>query len=404
MRFISVASTLAIGLVVLIICSENHQHISGHPFSQICNFVSDRIFLVDEIVAPWKESCLQSSEKYSELSLAEQRHYLRNLLESLNVSHLDLYEPQEVKSMWSETKRTTGIISEFVDGQLVVIGLLPNSTAQKNGVKLGDQIVSINNEAPNPQAAQVIGGDYELNQLGEVKKIKLIPEELVVDEGLKVIRQTEKTAQLKIPTFRSDYFSEEQLKNVSKKLSGYKKIILDLRKNQGGNFVSGLRLLSMFLCGKQSVGYLLRPKFPNDLKSTMNDDMNDENQLELMNKSYYVDLQTFENYPCLTQSLAVLVDHETSSTAEMVAQALKDYRAAKIMGRLSAGKLLVGVWYPVEGLGQGVKISIPEAVYQTKRGRQIESNGVHVDETLDYSRADFERSEDTWLKVILNKF
>lgn len=404
MRFISVYSALAIGIIVLLIWSENQKGPEVNRFTRACQFVAERIYLEDDIVNPWRDVCFHSAAQNSDKALPEQRYYFRKILEMLNVSHLDLFEPQEVRGIWTETKKTTGLISEFMDGQVIVTGTLPNSEAKRNLINSGDQLLSINQEAPSPQLAQEISGEYVLDRKGSQYAVRLEAKELVVDESLKISKLSEKTAQLKVPSFRADYFSMEKLKKISQELAPYKKIILDLRKNQGGNFVSGLRLLSVFLCGRQTVGYLIRPKFTDLPKSDIPDDIDDESQLEHMNKSYFINLQTFNNYPCLTQSLAVLVDQETSSTAELVAQALKDYRAAKILGLSTSGRLLVGVWYPMESLGYGVKISIPEAVYQTRRGRQIEKHGVNLDEVLDYRRVDFENGEDSWLKSSLNKF
>lgn len=404
MRFISVAVALSVFLIVLILWPEEKSHSVSNSFSQACLFVEKRIFLETDIVKPWLQKCLSWGDQIQSQELSQQRYQFRVLLGELNVSHLDLFEPQEVENIWTENKKSTGIISEFIDGQLIVTEIKSGSSAEKQNIRLGDQIIAINREAPSPRLAQELSGKYSLDRKGKRYELDITASELIVDEKWKVIKQSEKTAQLQIPSFRADYFSRAALVDMAQKLSSYKKIILDLRKNQGGNFVSGLRMLSLFFCGPQNVGYLIRPKFPNLPKVNLPDDLNDENQLELMNRSYYVNLQTFVDYPCLTQSLGVLVDHETASTAEMVAQALKDYRDAKIMGNPSGGKLLVGVWYPREELGQGVKISVPEAIYQTKRGRQIENNGVHLDEVLSYRREDFENGLDTWLAQALTEF
>ncbi len=404
MRFISVASALSICLIILILWPQDKEYVQVNPISEACSFVSHHIFLDDELVRPWHKRCAEIAQQNLNLDLSYQRQQFRLHLSGLNVSHLDLFEPQEVKNIWSENKKSTGILAEFIDGQLIVVEVMPGSSAVKSEVKTGDQILSINQEAPSPHLAQEISGEYIFDRKGQKLTLQIEVSELVVNEKWQVSKISDKTAHLKIPSFRANYFSKEDLVEMSNQLKSYKKIILDLRKNQGGNFVSGLRLLSVFFCGPQSLGYLIRPKFPNLPKVNMPDDLNDENQLDLMNKSYYMNLQSFSNYPCLTQSLSLLVDHETASTSEMVAQALKDYRGARIFGNPSGGKLLVGVWYPMERLGTGVKISVPEAVYQTKRGRQIENNGVHLDEVLDYRREDFEKGVDTWLKNVLSKF
>lgn len=404
MRFISVALALIFFLIVLILWPGREDFSFSTPFSEACQFVKNRIFLDADIMEPWCRRCVGLALLHQHEKLPQQRLQFRLQLEALNVSHLDLFEPQEVETIWTENKKTTGIIADFIDGQLIVIEVKAGSPAEKQGVRLGDQILLINQEAPSPRLAQTLSGEFIFDRRGRKYSRDISPQELVIDEKWKVIKQSEKTARLWIPSFRADYFSAKDLQQMAEKISPFKKVILDLRKNQGGNFVAGLRVLSLFFCGSQNLGYLIRPKFPNLPKVNLPDDLDDGHQLELMNKSYYVNLQSYPNYPCLTQSLGVLVDHETASTAEMVAQALKDYRDAKIMGSPSGGKLLVGVWYPMEMLGAGVKIAIPEAIYQTKRGRQIENNGVHLDEVLDYKRSDFEQGLDSWLAIALTRF
>ncbi|RYD69416.1 MAG: hypothetical protein EOP84_28510 [Verrucomicrobiaceae bacterium] len=103
--------------------------------------------------------------------------------------------------------------------------------------------------------------------------------------------------------------------------------------------------------------------------------------------------------PCLLKSSS-----STASTAEMVAQAMHDYVGAKIFGSASAGQLLVGVWYPVPELGTGVKISVPEAVYQTRRGHKIEGPGVQIDKVLYYHLEELQNGEDSWIKAAIGMF
>jgi len=401
MRIISVLLGLLICVLVMLLWPQEEVESS---FVKSCHFVSERIFLEPILMNPWLQRCLQVADHTQSQALPLQRQQLRMLLSQLDVSHLDLFEPQEVESIWTENKKSTGIQAEFIDGQLIVTEILPGSVAEVQQVKTGDQLISINNEAPSVSLAQELAGEYVFDRSGEKITLSLKPTDLSVDEGWKVIPQSAKSARLKVPSFRGEYFEGKKVGEMAKALEPYQKIILDLRKNEGGNFVSGLRLLSLFFCGPQDLGYLIRPKFPEKPKVNLPDDMDDTKQLDILNQSYYVNLQTFSEYPCLTQSLVVLVDHETASTAEMVAQALKDYRGAKVLGNPTGGKLLVGVWYPTPELGKGVKISIPEAVYQTKRGRQLEKNGVHLDGILDYRRGDFEKGQDSWLLEALRRF
>jgi carboxyl-terminal processing protease len=116
-----------------------------------------------------------------------------------------------------------------------------------------------------------------------------------------------------------------------------------------------------------------------------------------------VQLSTFDGYGCsqkTTQEISVLVDSSSASTSEMVAQALKEFKDAKIYGSTSAGQLLVGMWYPVDEIAAGVKLSIPEAVYESHGGRPIEGPGVQIDEVLYYRLNELQNGEDSWIKSV----
>lgn len=123
------------------------------------------------------------------------------------------------------------------------------------------------------------------------------------------------------------------------------------------------------------------------------DDASEETQVDVINEADEVKLKTFSNYGCWKGKISVLVGAHTSSTAEIVAQALKDFSGARILGASSDGSCLVGIWYPLHAFGVGYKISIPEAIYETSSGRVLEGDGVQVDKTLYENLEDYVNGE-----------
>ena len=113
-------------------------------------------------------------------------------------------------------------------------------------------------------------------------------------------------------------------------------------------------------------------------------------------------LKTFSAGACYRGAIRVLVDGKSSSVAEMVAQALKEFRKSPVRGTSSRGQLLVGVWYPMDELGQGVQISIPEALYTSAKGRRIEGQGVELDKVLYYNLPEMQMGIDSWVKNSLD--
>ena len=378
---------------------------NANVYERLCYFVNDHIYLGDDIMKPWLKGCLQHAKLVQSKTTSDA--IIQDLNEqfgNLKTSHLVLYNSQEAQKVWQGQSTETGIEAGYVEGELVIFKVHKNSPAEYAGLRMGDIIFQINNEPGTPQQAESESGVYRILRNQKVTEYKIQAKEIKRDEEPQLIRFTDKTAVFKIPSFRAEFFEKEPWLKQVHELKNYQKIIVDLRGNLGGNFVAGLRFLSPFMCSPQDIGYLWKPKSKLKKESSLPDDLDDENQIDILDHSFLVKLWTFEEYDCIAASVAVLVDSDTASTAEMVAQALKDYMGAKVFGSASSGQLLVGVWYPVPELGKGVKISIPEAVYQTNRGHKIEGPGVQVDKVLYYHLSELQNGEDSWLKRAVQMF
>ncbi len=393
-------------LICFIVGLNLQTPISGASvYADVCHFVGRHIYLPDSIVGTWGRECVRRSravdQKISNQGVIDE---LNNQFSKLNTSHLVVYDSRESKKIWSGETAETGIESQYVEGELVVLKVHKNSPAEYAGLRLGDIIYRINEELGTPKEAETTSGSYFIRRDKVIKEYKIQAKEIKRDEDMEIVPVSERTAIFKVPSFRAEYFEKENWRAKVNELKKYQKIIVDLRGNLGGNFVAGLRLLSSFMCSPQDIGYLWKPKSKLKHEATMYDDLADEKLIEILDKSFLVKLWTFEGYECLASSVVVLVDQSTASTAEMVAQALKDYVGAKIFGSASAGQLLVGVWYPLPELGKGTRLSIPEAVYQTRRGHKIEGPGVQVDKVLYYHLSELQNGEDSWIKSAVQLF
>lgn len=360
---------------------------------------------------PWEAQCKSffSAKKDEDLNY-EDLNQLQRHMDSLKVSHLRLYRADEVQNLWSEKRKSTGIKAEYIDGVLIVTRVLPRSVASKQGLLRGDHILSINGENPDPTSAEKESGEFIFRRKGQSLKVRLEPTELIEDQSPQVVFSDVQKFILKIPSFRGEYFTDQKMDLLVTELKEHKnkKLILDLRKNGGGNFVAGLRFLSFFLCQENKVGFLLKHR--ESLKSNsllgviLKNELNDEVQYDQIKNNSKIELKVPVPKFCLNpKQIKVLVDFETASTAEMVALALKEHRQAVVLGSLSAGQLLVGSWYPFQQFGKGVQISIPEAIYESDRGTVVEGQGLRPDQVLYYDLKDFENGNDSWeLKAVSN--
>lgn len=375
-----------------------------NPYPVVCGLVSKKIFLDDDQLKKWKNICNSRSRlvtAYSPRNLIIRD--INNVLGLLNVSHLELYDSSQVKSIWQGENLETGIESEFVDSELVVFKVHPNSPAHTQGVKKGDVIKNINNEQPNPWDAQTLSGTYVIKRGNSEESLALTIQAstIVRAEGIEVERIRDSAAVIRIPSFRASFFEAEKLQVLGKNLQGLKHLVIDLRGNIGGNFVAGLRFLSMMMCSPEEVGRLIRPRAKNKLAIQLPDDLRDETQLAYFEKYREIILKTSQASVCYRGDIVVLVDGKTASVAEMVAQAMKEFRRASVLGSPSRGQLLVGVWYPLQEVGPGVEISIPEAFYLSHKKRRIEGQGVELDKILYYDLNEMQAGIDSWIKMAL---
>jgi Periplasmic protease len=375
-----------------------------NPYPIVCDLVYEKIYLDEATMKEWRQTCLRRSalvtrDTDKNLILKD----ISNVLGLLQVSHLEIFNPGDVKKIWTGAGKSTGLEGEFVDSELVVFRVLKDSAAEKAGIKRGDIVVSINGEQPSPWTMESQAGEFKIKTLTEEKTVTIEPSEVQKDEKPRMEFTGKQQLHLVIPSFRAEFFNEELMREMKTAISQAEQITLDLRGNPGGNFVAGLRVLSYFLCEPKSVGMLYKPRSQDPKLLPLPDDLDDIKQVELLHLHRGLDLLTYKLDSCWApnpsrSSLRVLVDGQSASVAEMVAQALKELRGAKIEGAPSRGQLLVGVWYPVDELGEGVQISIPEAVYESAKGHKIEGQGVSLDRILFYNLNDMRQGKDSWLK------
>ncbi|MDG0817804.1 S41 family peptidase [Bdellovibrio svalbardensis] len=373
-----------------------------NPYPLVCNFVAEKIYLSDDQLADWKKTCLRRSRlvtAYSPKKLIIQD--LNNVFDLLKVSHLEIYDAKEVQNIWQGESTDTGLEGDFVESELVIFKVHPQSPAEKAGLKKGDIVVSLNGEQPSSWTVASEPGQYRILRGKENLSFEIKQGSFQRDDSLRVQKFSSKVSVLKVPSFRADFFTEEKMKALSLDLRDSKMVVLDLRGNAGGNFVAGLRLLSEFICEPVEVGQLVKPRYAQDSKADLPNDLKDENQLAVLDVNKKVSLRTFKSEGCFTGKVRVLIDGKSSSVSEMVAQALKEFKKSYIAGAPSRGQLLVGVWYPMDEIAPGVQISIPEAYYQSARGQRIEGQGVSVDRVLYYKLPQMQAGIDSWVDEML---
>lgn len=265
-----------------------------------------------------------------------------------------------------------GIEIGFRGNQLTVVSPLPGSPAEKAGIKAGDFIVGIKDEAKDidrgtvgislPEAVKLIRGSagtkvtlaLTRDGLGEVKVIEVERAKLNVPSiMLTFVGDNKDIAHLRIVKFGGSTLTEWD-KKVSEIIANKntKGIILDLRNNPGGYLEASVDIAGEFL-KTGSVGVI-------------------EEDSNGITKEFKT-----QRAGRLTQiPLVMLVNGGSASASEILAGALKDNKRAKVVGEKTFGKGSIQEPLDFNG-GSGIHITI--ARWLTPLGVWVNEKGLTPD-------------------------
>ena len=253
-----------------------------------------------------------------------------------------------------------GLQVDVRDGWVTVTAARAGSPAERVGLQPGDRLVEVDGRSmrgwtvdearlafrgpPGSTVALAVergggGAGTRLQVTLERAEIlnRAVARATVLDGGVGFLAVT---------TF-SDSTESELVSTVdSLRRAGARSLILDLRNNPGGLLAQGVRVADLFLAPSQRI-------------------VSTRGRVEQAN-TVYVD-STPERWPDLP--LAVLVNHNTASAAEIVAGALQDHDRALVIGRATYGKGSAQAIYRLEN---GAAVSLTNARWETPLGRSIE--------------------------------
>jgi len=284
-------------------------------------------------------------------------------------------ENKQTKEDLSGLFEGVGIQLGYKNERLAVIAPLTGMPADLAGVKAGDYIVKVVDEAKKidkdttglslPEAVSLIRGPkgtivkltFERDGVKEPFTYSLKRETIVVKSvELKFIEKSgKKIADLKLTRFGERTAQEweaavEDLKNESKKgqLAG---VILDLRNNPGGFLNGSVFIASEFL----SSGVVVQQDKGADGKETFS-----------VNRTGTL----------LNEPLVVLINQGSASASEIVAGTLQERKRARLVGEKSFGK---GTIQEAQDLSEGAGLHITIARWLLPSGKSIDKEGIKPD-------------------------
>lgn len=304
---------------------------------------------------------------------------LKGLVSGLDDDYATYMTPDEYESTRiNDQGSLTGIgITVMLndDEKIEIISVSENSPAQKAGISEGDFLVAVDNvESDSVEYNELINmvkgevnTDVKITVERNGKRIdKVITREIIETITVEYEMLDNNIAYIKLSGFKENTYEQfEKALDFSKNADG---IIIDVRNNGGG-------LLS-------SCEDCLDPLLPEGDIATAT---YQGGKTEVIVKSDENEINT---------PIAVLINENSASAAELFASALRDFNKAELVGTQSFGK---GIMQTTTSLSNGGGLKITVATYKTAKSECYHGIGltpdykIELSEDTDISKPDIEK-------------
>ena len=302
----------------------------------------------------------------------------RGLVEAAGDPHTAYMDPDETKefdeSLSGQIGGGIGAEIGLRNNKPTIIKPLENSPAQKAGIKAGEAIIKVNDEASSDWSVEKVVSKIR-GEVGTSVKLTLLSDGQTRE--VSVVRQNivspavESEIDGEIGILKVNRFGDDTV-SLSRKYAsefvekGVKKVILDLRNNPGGTVGAAQGLLGIWL----------------------------DNQIAMTERrgSEIVKTLRTTGTPILgNMKTVVLINGNSASASEITAGALREYGKATLIGQKSYGKGSVQI---VLGLPGGSQMKVTEARWYTPKGKNIDKTGIEPDVKIDLSSDDINNNVD----------
>ncbi len=342
---------------------------------------------LETLFAPFWESWQIVHDQFVEQPLDDTKLMqgaIRGMIDALGDEHSSYMDPEEyIQATLPLDGSYTGI-GAWVDTStefLTVTNPMPDSPAEKAGIKPGDQIIAINGQDqtgidPSIVLKSVLGPEGEPVTLTIRRGDP--PEE--IDVTIVRARITVPSIESKMLDSRIAYialftFGENTAIDTRIALEELLKqepvgLILDLRNNSGGYLDTAIQIVSEFI--------------PDGLV-----------MLEELGSGERIPYEALSGGVATEIPMVVLVNEGSASASEITAGAIQDRGRGLLIGTTTYGKGSVQNWVPLDNNQGAVRVTI--ARWLTPNGRQIHKLGLTPDIVIELTEEDFNAELDPQL-------
>jgi carboxyl-terminal processing protease len=310
---------------------------------------------------------------------------IRGMIGGLNDPNSSYMDPSEYEQANMPLAGSYEGIGAWVDSEaeyLTIIAPMPDSPAERAGLRPGDMIIAIDGEDmtgidPSLVVQRVLGPAGTTVMLTIVREGEAAPIDVEVERAhidLPNVHSEmleDRVGYIRLFTFGAS--TQPELRQALDELLADDPVglVLDLRGNGGGYLTTALDIASEFI----GDGVIMIERYGDGRE------------------------EVFEAEPgglATELPLVVLIDGGSASASEIVAGALQDRGRATLVGETSFGKGSVQEWIPLAGDAGAIRVTV--ARWLTPNGRQIEEVGLTPDVVVAITEEDFQADRDPQLE------
>lgn len=262
-------------------------------------------------------------------------------------------------------------------GRTEVASVVPSTPAARAGMLAGDLIVSVDGKLCNGQGTHE-ALDHLRGKVGQKLSISVLRGDklITIEVEREVIAVDEVSHRIfagsigYVAVHSFSHRTRDKLKGAMEQLSSSqpKGLVLDLRDNMGGGFDDAVAVAEYFVPAGEAM-------------------------IVLSKRGGRKETLSSKGSPLMASvPVIVLVNHDTSAAAEVLAAALQEKRRARIVGMPTLGKWNI---QDVKDLPNGYAFKFTTALLQTPSGRSFEGTGLPPDVQVDMSDDQMARARDT---------
>jgi len=313
------------------------------------------------------------------------RGAVRGMLDALDDPHTSYMDPDEYTQANMPLEGSYEGIGAWVDPDtefLTIVSPMPNSPAEKAGLKPGDEVIAIDGEDMtgvdgNLVIRRVLGPagtsvTLTIHREGEPELLEFeIIRETIILPSIESEMLEENIAYIHLFTFADETVQDLRQALDTLLAQNPKGLILDLRFNGGGLLDTTIEVASEFI----SEGVIMTEYFGDGTEHVY---------------------QAQPGGLATEIPLVVLVNGGSASASEIVAGAIQDHGRGQLVGEVTYGKAAIQSWIPLPNYGGAIRITI--ARWLTPNGQQIHEIGLTPDIEVLLTEEDIEAERDVQLE------